>query len=343
MRRVHYYIAAFAVIILLTHGASLMWLVIPIANADESKTVSKCLQGNDGFAKAAKGKVDEIKTSEDIIKLRQGYIDSNKPFIETNKDKYEKFKSDYDTATKDTSTEGKEKLKKLETENAPLAAHYTNEKIVVNQKESIEAAQKSTEFRRGQILQKYEKQIAGAQQKRKELTESPASGDDEYTPKLNAGKIKANIGSEKLLEAKCLAELCTAKKEDANSEKCKELKDLTEAAAAEVRKQMLELTYLEQQKNAEQKFSVTGPFTLGGNKDRKKLIDVTNKLADWMITLVGSLAVTALIIGGGMMIISGGDETRLETGKTIFTYSLIGLVVTLLAYGIVAFLQSLFY
>lgn len=145
----------------------------------------------------------------------------------------------------------------------------------------------------------------------------------------------------------------------ANVEKCKisedpceaPLEDLIarqDAAAAALRDQIALLTAREQVLNRGMQFEVSRIFAAAPvppDQEPKKLsfLDVTNKIANWLITLVSSLAVTALIIGGFMMIISAGDETRLETGKTIFTYSLIGLAVTLMAYGIIATIQSLFY
>jgi len=90
-------------------------------------------------------------------------------------------------------------------------------------------------------------------------------------------------------------------------------------------------------------FSVNQNTSSGDDVQPRSFFSVANTIANWLITLVSSLAVTTLIIGGFLMIISGGDESRLETGKTIFTYSLIGLVVTLSAFGIISFIQSVFY
>lgn len=118
-----------------------------------------------------------------------------------------------------------------------------------------------------------------------------------------------------------------------------------DAIGQQVRTILQQLEARDRSRNQSATFDASGIFSLAGqeNRERRSFLQFANTIADWMITLVSSLAVTALIIGGFLMIISGGDENRLETGKTIFTYSLIGLVVTLLAYGIISFIQSIFY
>ncbi|MDP3975482.1 MAG: pilin, partial [bacterium] len=136
---------------------------------------------------------------------------------------------------------------------------------------------------------------------------------------------------------------CTTTKE--------ELQGQIAALTSELAKTVRIMAENEQMINKGETFEVTDMFNpyprdSEGIPERpvtKRLQTVTDTIATWMITLVSSFAVVALIIGGFMMIISGGDETRLELGKTIFTYSLIGLLVTLLAYGIVSSIQSLFY
>ncbi len=117
-------------------------------------------------------------------------------------------------------------------------------------------------------------------------------------------------------------------------------KDLTDV--------LREITTIEIDLNRRATFDVSDIFSTNyvpgkNNESQKDVQTVVNTIANWMITLVASLAVTTLIIGGGLMIISGGDESRLETGKTIFTYSLIGIIVTLMAFGIISFIQSIFY
>lgn len=139
---------------------------------------------------------------------------------------------------------------------------------------------------------------------------------------------------------------------------CKTLKDTMDAKAATLRASLSTISNLERQVQQGARFQVSNIF----NPDRKSDLNpdgetaqqalqqrqqttftgVVSTIADWMLQLVASLAVTALVIGGFMMVISGGDESRLETGKTIFIYSLIGLVISMLAYGIVAVIQSLF-
>lgn len=69
--------------------------------------------------------------------------------------------------------------------------------------------------------------------------------------------------------------------------------------------------------------------------------DTADKMANGIIkvvlSVVGVVAVVAMIIGGVMYIISSGDASKINRAKNIIMYGLIGLVVSLLAYAIVIF------
>ncbi|MCF7830504.1 hypothetical protein K9M41_00700 [Candidatus Gracilibacteria bacterium] len=58
---------------------------------------------------------------------------------------------------------------------------------------------------------------------------------------------------------------------------------------------------------------------------------------------LGTFAVLILIVGGLMMITSEGDENRLQKGKNIVFYTLIGLVVAFIAYIMVQFIISILF
>ncbi len=66
------------------------------------------------------------------------------------------------------------------------------------------------------------------------------------------------------------------------------------------------------------------------------------RIIGFMATVIGSLAVLMMSIGGFRMIISrGGDEAQYTQGKQMVLYSLIGLGVTLMAYIMVSLVQLL--
>ena len=54
-----------------------------------------------------------------------------------------------------------------------------------------------------------------------------------------------------------------------------------------------------------------------------------------LLSVVGIVAIIALVIGGGMYLTSYGDEKKIDTGKRIITYAIIGIVVSLAALVIV--------
>lgn len=58
---------------------------------------------------------------------------------------------------------------------------------------------------------------------------------------------------------------------------------------------------------------------------------------------IGSFAFLAIVIGGIVLLTSAGDDSSLQKGKDIIKYAIIGLVVALAAFFIVAFVQSVFF
>jgi len=162
-------------------------------------------------------------------------------------------------------------------------------------------------------------------------------------------QARANQEYAAFLVAQRNVELCQAKPEcAADAAKLEGYRRLARTKSDAVAKTLSEITQEEIKKNQQATFDVSDIFSLsentpGDDVEPTAFLDVTDTIANWLITLVSSLAVTALIIGGFIMIISGGDENRLEMGKTIFIYALIGLIVVLMSYGIITFIQSLFY
>lgn len=63
-------------------------------------------------------------------------------------------------------------------------------------------------------------------------------------------------------------------------------------------------------------------------------------IANDLIYLVGAIAVIMLIIGGLRYVISQGSKEGVEQAKNTILYSVIGIVVAILAYAIVNFVSS---
>lgn len=58
------------------------------------------------------------------------------------------------------------------------------------------------------------------------------------------------------------------------------------------------------------------------------------------LTILGAIAVLMIIVGGIMYTISAGDPGKTKKAKDTVLYSVIGLVVALLSYGIIEFVIS---
>lgn len=79
-------------------------------------------------------------------------------------------------------------------------------------------------------------------------------------------------------------------------------------------------------------------FGEGKNPIQEFIIRVIN----YALTVIGSIAVIILIIGGFMMMFSQGNQQKLDEAKDVVKYAVIGIIVTLLAYIIVISVQSIF-
>jgi hypothetical protein len=70
---------------------------------------------------------------------------------------------------------------------------------------------------------------------------------------------------------------------------------------------------------------------------------VFNFFTDLVLYAAGGVAVLFLIFGGIMIATSIGDKERMESGKKIIRYAIIGLFVVILAYAIVTNVVNLLY
>lgn len=66
------------------------------------------------------------------------------------------------------------------------------------------------------------------------------------------------------------------------------------------------------------------------------------RISNTLIFLVGAIAVVMVIIGALRYVLSNGDATGLKNAKDTIMYALIGVVVAVLSYALVAFVTGRF-
>lgn len=69
--------------------------------------------------------------------------------------------------------------------------------------------------------------------------------------------------------------------------------------------------------------------------------DVIPSSINWLLGIASSIVILFLVVGGIIYISAAGDEERIQQGKRIVTYAIFGLVIILIAYGIVALINRL--
>lgn len=71
------------------------------------------------------------------------------------------------------------------------------------------------------------------------------------------------------------------------------------------------------------------------------LVAIATNVLSLLVSLVWVLGVIGMVIGGGFMLTAYGNEERAKKGKTVFTYSILGVVISLSALIIVGQIQQL--
>ncbi len=74
--------------------------------------------------------------------------------------------------------------------------------------------------------------------------------------------------------------------------------------------------------------------------DTMTISEVLTNIIKWMLGLVGFLALIALIIGGGRMVMDFGNEEQVKKGKATVLWAVIGLAVVILSYAILNIVTS---
>lgn len=72
------------------------------------------------------------------------------------------------------------------------------------------------------------------------------------------------------------------------------------------------------------------------------IVALISRIINFAIRVIGSIAIILFIVGGFMLMFAQGNQQKLDEAKDIFIYGLIGLVVALMSYIIVIFIQSIF-
>jgi hypothetical protein len=79
-----------------------------------------------------------------------------------------------------------------------------------------------------------------------------------------------------------------------------------------------------------------------GQKDQKLFGtgSIWSRIIDMFIFLIGAVSVVMIIVGGMRYTLSGGDSSAVNSAKNTIMYSIVGIVVAVMAYAIVHFIAS---
>lgn len=74
-----------------------------------------------------------------------------------------------------------------------------------------------------------------------------------------------------------------------------------------------------------------GSQLVSGTDPKAKTLDVIQQVTRFLLSLVGSLTLLAMVIGSIKIILAAGDDSKVASGKKIIFMALAGLVITLFA------------
>lgn len=69
---------------------------------------------------------------------------------------------------------------------------------------------------------------------------------------------------------------------------------------------------------------------------------IGKRTLDLVLSVLGTIAIISLVVGGMMYMTAGGDEKKMETGKRMVLYSIIGIAISLSAIIILSEMKKIF-
>lgn len=85
-----------------------------------------------------------------------------------------------------------------------------------------------------------------------------------------------------------------------------------------------------------------GQKKAGGEENQTELTDQLKTITNVLLFILGAIAVLMIILGGIRYATSNGESNNIKAAKDTILYSVIGLVVAILAYAIVNFVIGAF-
>jgi len=83
------------------------------------------------------------------------------------------------------------------------------------------------------------------------------------------------------------------------------------------------------------KFNIENP--IGSNS----FIDLINNIAKWIIEIAIPIAVVVIIYGGFIFLTAAGNPKKVDKGKKILTYAVIGLAIIFIGKGFISLIKSI--
>lgn len=63
--------------------------------------------------------------------------------------------------------------------------------------------------------------------------------------------------------------------------------------------------------------------------------EIIKNIMQWLLAIVGVIGIIGFVIAGIMYFLAAGDDGRMKTAKNAMTYSIIGVIVSLIGYVVI--------
>ena len=83
-------------------------------------------------------------------------------------------------------------------------------------------------------------------------------------------------------------------------------------------------------------FAQYGVPTGTGLPETNDLSDIIINIMNWLLVIVGVIAIIAFVISGILYLTAAGDSNQIDRAKTAMTWSIVGVIVALMGYVVIS-------